>query len=692
MFAELVELGKRVRKGHDALKEEKCSWDIIIDKEGNYLNQLIPCNEIVEAENLTAKKGKARLLLDKPEETLGLDKPEKYLEKLDEYKDVQEELSPVLSFYNKPEEVIKALAAFMALPQSKRNGNMTFFYEHNKERPLSLERVQEAIKSKMKDGELEEKICSWDIIIDKDGNYKGLNRCDSPLKSERIQSTTQEARFLLDKAETTFGYGKYRMYLEKLYQYKDISALSPIFSFYNKPEEVNKVRKAFLELPQAKQKGNLTFMVDSERVLSNESVRNAIKKKYEEGLSSKKQGDRLCAVCGTNNYPILDEPHGSVKLPKGQTSGSMLVSYNTNAFESYNLKGNLNSGICTNCARNYIEALQHLVGNRHEITTEKGEKKFKFSNSQKISDDTIALFWTKEPNDDIDPFSDICQPTEERVRKLFSSIITGDNQRVNSELENYFYCCTMSSAAARIAVRDWMAISVSQYQKDLKQWFDDIATIKDGETYYPGINSILNNCIKKKTKSTQSDLKAKARIGSILWHAALTNAPLPLMILQSVLTQIEHEKTTKYCKTFSSEKSTVIRLVLNRNIKKTYYMKKELDEQNESKAYLCGRLFALICLLQYKAHEGKEVNSSIRDRFFTSASSNPSRAMSILLTKYVPVYQKKTKGAYTKSITEIASRIEHFPEKLTLTERGEFALGYYYQYAAKKNENSNDND
>lgn len=680
MFAELVELGKRVRKGHDALKEEKCSWDIIIDKEGNYLN-LIPCDITIEAENLTAKKGKARLLLDKPEETLGLDKPEKYLEKLDEYKDVQEELSPVLSFYNKPEEVIKALAAFMALPQSKRNGNMTFFYEHNKERPLSLERVQEAIKSKMKDGELEEKICSWDIIIDKDGNYKGLNRCDSPLKSERIQSTTQEARFLLDKAETTFGYGKYRMYLEKLYQYKDISALSPIFSFYNKPEEVNKVRKAFLELPQVKQKGNLTFMVDSERLLSNESVRNAIKKKYEEELSLKKQKDRLCAVCGTNNYPILDEPHGSVKLPKGQTAGSMLVSYNTNAFESYNLKGNLNSGICTNCARNYIEALQYLVGNGHEVTTEKGETKFKFSNRQNISDDTIALFWTKEPNDDIDPFSDICQPTEERVRKLFSSIITGDNQRFNSELENYFYCFTMSSAAARIAVRDWMAISVSQYQKNLQQWFEDIATIKDGETFYPGINNILNSCIKKKTKPTQSDVKAKARIGAILWHAALTNTSLPLMILQSVLTQIEHDY-------FSPEKSTVIRLVLNRNIKKTYYMKKELDEQNESKAYLCGRLFALICQLQYKAQG--EVNSSIKDRFFAPVSSNPSRAMSILLTKYVPVYQKKTKGAYTKSITEIASRIEHFPERLTLTERGEFALGYYYQYAYKKNENSND--
>ena len=551
MFAELVELGKRVHKGHDALKKEECSWDIIIDKEGNYLNQLIPCNKIVEAENLTAKKGKARLLLDKPEETLGFDKD------------------------------------------------------------------------------------------------------------------------------------KHEKYLSKLFEYKHVQELSPVFSFYDKPEEVEKVRKAFLELPHAKQKGNLTFMVDSERLLSKESVRNAIKKKYEEELSSKKQGDRLCAVCGTNNYPILDEPHGSVKLPKGQTAGSMLVSYNTNAFESYNLKGNLNSGICTNCARNYIEALQYLVGNGHEVTTEKGETKFKFSNRQNISEDTIALFWTKEPTEDVDPFSDICQPTEERVRKLFSSIITGDNQRVTTDLENYFYCCTISSAAARIAVRDWMAISVSQYQNNLKQWFDDIATVKDGETCYPGINSILNSCIKSKTKSTQSDAKAKAGIGTILWHAALTNTSLPLLILQSVLTQIEHGY-------FSPEKSTVIRLVLNRNIKNKYYMKKELDEQNESKAYLCGRLFALICKLQYKAQG--EVNSSIKDRFFASASSNPSRAMGMLLTKYVPVYQKKTKGAYTKSITEIASRIEHFPERLTLTERGEFALGFYYQYADKQNENCNDNN
>lgn len=556
MFAELVELGKRVRRGHDALKEEKCKWDIVIDKEGNFID-LIPCDIIITAEKLPAKKGRARLLLDKPEETLGFqgfkDKNEKYIAKLEEYKDVQD--------------------------------------------------------------------------------------------------------------------------------------LSPVFRFYNKPEEIEKALKAFMDLPTAKQQGNMTFMVDSTRLISLESVKDAIKKKYEDSLRAKKQ-ETLCAVCGTNTYPILDEPHGSVKLPKGQTAGSMLVSYNNNAFESYNLKGNLNSGICTNCARNYIEALQYLVGNGHESFTEKGDRIFKYSNRQRISDDTIALFWTKEQNEEIDPFSDFVQPTEERVREFFSSIQTGEHLKTQADIRNYFYCCTVSSAAARIAVRDWMAISVSQYQENLRQWFNDIATVKDGVIFYPGINAILDNCIKRKAKPTQSDFKAKARIGAILWHAALTNTPLPLMILQSVLTQIEHEKTTKYNKTFSVEKSTVIRLVLNRNINKTYKMEKELDEQNASKAYLCGRLFALICKLQFKAQG--EVNSSIKDRFFASASNTPGRVMGMLLTQYVPVYQKKTKGAYSKPITEIATRIGHFPDKLTLVERGEFALGYYYQYGAKQNKNDND--
>ena len=151
MFAELVELGKRVRKGHDALKEEKCSWDIVIDQDGNFI-QVIPCDITVEAEKLPAKREERDYCQNKPQETLGFEGPndkhkdsenkhKKYLAKLEEYKGIQE-LSPVFSFYNKSEEVEKALKAFSNLPPAKQNSNMTFMVDSIVWFPLNVLKIQ----------------------------------------------------------------------------------------------------------------------------------------------------------------------------------------------------------------------------------------------------------------------------------------------------------------------------------------------------------------------------------------------------------------------------------------------------------------------------------------------------------------------------------------------------------------------
>lgn len=541
--------------------------------------------------------------------------------------------------------------------------------------------------------------CDYDIVIKSDGEFIKFIKCDYQVQSEYIPPTAKKgkARLLLDKAEETFGFDekKHQLYLAKIDLHKDIPSIKPILSFYydNKSKGID---KAIIEFKNLKNpNGNFSFIVDDTRVLDIEEIRHSIIRKYEDKNACCSIEDSFCAVCGKNEYPIVDEPHGGVNLP-GSDKKCSLVSYNDSAYLSYSLKGNLNSGICINCARLYMEALSHLTSFEWKIN-DKGKKYKDYDNAREISDDTLIVYWTKNASNDIDVFSDIYEPTVERVRNLFNAISQGDADNANTDVDNFFYSFTISSAAARAAIRDWMTISISQYQRNIKQWFEDIATLKDGNIYYPGINTILSNCIKKKDKPTQSDYKAKARIGSMLWHAALTNTSLPILILNNVLNQIEHTNTGKNKKNreedknhriaFTVEQSTVIRLILNRNINNKYKMKKELDEQNESKAYLCGRLFALICKLQFKAQN--DVNSSIKDRFFASASNVPARVFGLLLTKYVPIYEKKTKGAYNKSITEIAARIGHFPDMFSVIERGEFALGYYYQYNAKQNESTN---
>ena len=551
MFAELVEFGKRIRTGHDALKAEKCSYDIVIDVNGNFIPPLIPCDIEVVSENIIAKKGKARLLVDKAEETLGFGTDAK----------------------------------------------------------------------------------------------------------------------------------KHVLYIEKLNLYQDIEILKPVFLFYENEGGCVKALEEFRSLDERKQKGNLTFRIkdDDKRLVEKDEVRTAIIEKFNNEQAKAALGQTIkCSVCGRSDYPILDEPHGSVKMPKGQTAGSMLVSYNEKAFESYGLIGNLNSGICTNCARNYIEALKYLLGNGNKTDNDK----FKYTNRQNISDDTVLLYWTKANNEEIDMLYDVIEPTTERIQNIFASIVTGDTLGLRADVDNYFYSCTMSSAASRIAVRDWISISIPQYKQNIKAWFEDIATInQSGNVYYPGINQLISGCfkIKKKTDKKQSDKKAKARIGAILWRSVLTNSHLPSMLLNNVLAQIEHA-------IFTEEHSTLLRLIINRNIKTTYKMKESLDTENMSIAYLCGRLFALICKQQFVAQGA--VNSSIKDRFFSSASNSPARVLGLLLSKYVPIYEKKTKGAYSTDIAEIAAQIQHFPNQFSALERGEFALGYYYQNKKTTNKNS----
>ena len=142
MIKELADFGKRIRTGHDALKDEPIDIDLVIDEDGKFIQFSVIERIFRPAEAITAKKGKARLLLDKPEEVLGYvnnelkkkkeDLEEKvndeaykkakksvdfkhnlFLEKINKYRNL-EILKPVLRFYyeNKENGIWKALDAF----------------------------------------------------------------------------------------------------------------------------------------------------------------------------------------------------------------------------------------------------------------------------------------------------------------------------------------------------------------------------------------------------------------------------------------------------------------------------------------------------------------------------------------------------------------------------------------------------
>lgn len=564
--------------------------------------------------------------------------------------------------------------------------------------------------TKGKNRALKEEKCSFILVINKQGDFVKFIPVDKKFETAviteydkkkgqigTIRAKKGHARFLLDNPEEVLGIGdekskdKHRSFLLLLSRYKDVEALQPVFNFYsdNHKNGLSKAKEQFIAIPEKDRKGNITFSVGTNVLLETEEVKYAVIKLFYDDEKRLLNG-RVCSVCGSSNSPVLDEPHGLVKMPKGQTAGSALISYNTPAFESYGLKGNLNSSICRECARNYIEGLTFLLSDGHQI--DDGKKAyFHYNHRIKISDSTIAVFWTKKETEEINPFIIYDKPDEEEVKSLFNSVWNGNSNIGDVVDSNMFYSCTLSSAAARIAVRDWTAISIDTYKENIAQWFNDIEIENnDGKlTYCPlGLLVIATQRDKRTGDKQSSDTNSKSRIGTILWNAAIKGRvyKIPLEVLLYVLNRIFLGDE------FTPSRAAIIKLFINRNTNKK--MSSNLDETNKSIAFLCGRLFAIIESMQWKAIG--DVNSGVKERYFAAAVSQPAYILGTLLTKNVPIYQHKIGGYLAKDLNEIAGIISEsgsFPQRFLPVEKGEFALGYYFQRTHNKmKSNKSDNN
>lgn len=574
MIKELAEFGKSIRTGHDALKDEPIDIDLVINEDGSFVS-FSPIERIIRpAEAITAKKGKARLLLDKAEEVL---------------------------CYVSPREI---------------------------------------------------------------KNAKG------------------DEKKALDSVKR-----KHELYMKKLYEYAELEILKPVFRFYNE-NRINGfevARQRFpLEVSEKEIEGNIAFRNNHKRIHEEDEVYNAIIKSFEKNKAELLNANRkICSICGKSEFPVLDQPHGLIKrVPDGQTAGCALVSYNENAFESYDLIGNDNSSICTNCAKNYVEGLNYLLSHGFE----KGVSSY--SNRKNFGPDTAMVFWTRD-NEALEEMNWFDKPDAGSVSNLIESVTNAKHTVSSSINTNQFYSLTLSGSAARIAIRDWIEISLDEYKVNIAQWFKDIRIVhydfdkKESMLTYPALGQLIWACSRKEAK----DDTTISRAAKLLWNCALKNQAAPLWILSVVLKRIAHNETSsdgKSVNTFTTARASLIRFVLNRNHIGGIKMKEELDIENSAPAYLCGRLFSLIEGIQRSAL-GKDINAGVRERFFSAASASPSaafgRLMRMMQNHLTKIRQDKPGLAIVLDMetTELCSKIKHFPMTLSLEQQGQFALGYYHQ-------------
>ena len=415
----------------------------------------------------------------------------------------------------------------------------------------------------------------------------------------------------------------------------------------------------------------LTFRVNGVFPVDLESVR--------EFWASRTVGEdapiMTCLVTGLNG-PVQRRMPAHVEGLKriGGEAKTALVSANKKPFESYGLEESLTSPISREAAEGFTKALNDLISKQ---------------DSHIYVGPLVYVFWTREETS-FNFLGMVEQPKPEAVKLLFKSPISG--QQISDVRTNKFYALALSAKKTRATVRDWLETTVSDAEANLRRWFKAqriVSPYGENDDYYLGVRSLARATVQREGESNQdSEQRVQPTLVASLLRAALKGDRLPEDILARVVRRNRAEGNV------TRPRAALIKLLFaTQGVSMT-----EMQELNpdpflvgaELHAYHCGRLLAEIEAVQ-RAALG-QVNASVTDRYYGSASSTPASVFPALM-RGVRVHlgnlRRRSPGihaALDNRIADIVAKLPDFPRTLTMRSQGLFALGYYHQRARDRAE------
>ena len=379
------------------------------------------------------------------------------------------------------------------------------------------------------------------------------------------------------------------------------------------------------------------------------------------------EGSEVNATCLVSGKATpIARLHPAIKGVQGaQSTGAGIVSFNLDAFLSYEKKQNFNAPVGEGAAFAYTTALNHLL---------------RFESRQKIRvGDTTTVFWT-ERFSPIEGFMGVILDPRDDASDLASVRLFLEAARDGKQLpgiddpELQFFILGLSPNASRLSVRFWHASTVGDISRKIGQHFRDLAIVRsERDPVFPGMWQLLKETAVPGKAENISPLLTGALVRSVF-----TGTAYPQSLLSALIGRIRADQTLNYMR------AAMIKACLNRKHRIHHNAKEvsmSLDRESTNIAYRLGRLFAVLEKAQKDAIPG--ANTTIKDRFYGAASATPSVVFPQLLRLAQHHLQKAEYGRWTdKMIEEVMKDIDKFPAHLSLDDQGMFAIGYYHQRQA----------
>ena len=426
--------------------------------------------------------------------------------------------------------------------------------------------------------------------------------------------------------------------------------------------------------------GNLIFMVGGGDFAQDVPE---LRRAWEDYRASLDPGKRMqCLVTG-KDAPVA-VLHGKIKGVSGaQTAGANLVSFNANAYESYGRDGGqgLNAPVGRHAAFAYVTALNHLLSDREHRIRAGG---------------TTVVYWAESPRPVYqDIFTAALSPQNENQNRLLDDVMKrlGQGKPVADGVDprTPFYILGLAPNAARLSVRFFLRDSFGRFLDHIERHYRDLK-IACAPQDFPYLT--LYWLLRETVNPNSNDKAASPLMSGEVLRSILLGLPYPQSLQSAVMLRIraEQDDEDRHVKKITRGRAAILKACLlrkqNRNADKEV-LTVSLNEDSNNRAYVLGRLFAVLERTQQDANPG--INSTIKDRYFTSACATPGNIFPILFKLYenhigkirkadngkpVSIHDEKLVGSL---MNKLKVDEDPFPAHLFLNDQSIFVLGYYHQ-------------
>lgn len=414
------------------------------------------------------------------------------------------------------------------------------------------------------------------------------------------------------------------------------------------------------------------------------------------GIEKQSFATRLtqCSVTGALSEPATLFP--MLKgVPHAQSTGASLVSFNCDSFCSYGKTKDdqaANSAMSASAAFKAGSALRYLMADRgHYINL--GIDRLLFWTDREAESELgdIALFLQMDDYESrvVNEDKTLLDELNEKLDAIRNGRPYGD---VDASTRYYLMC--VSPNMARLSVRFFESGTLGDLNRRFGQYLRDTELVDAsgrGTCLRPrSIRTYINQTAPR----SEPDNVPETLMASTV-RAMLRGGVFPYSLYAQLIGRIRVDKGygSKNGKKYDAMhlripmiKACLLRWArLQQDEKTERSLTVSLNEDNRNRGYVLGRLFAALEKAQKDAL-GQQINATIRDRYIGSASATPARVFPQLLKLAQHHISKAEHSGYVErsieSIMSLVDSAEGFPATLSLSDQGQFYIGYYQQKAA----------